>query len=321
MTDVQVSILGADYELGEHEIDHRKAFRFNEKIAEYQMVDDADVWGWGRFFSTTRDRAELAVTSARRSLAKAGRTAADIDAVILCATEFPAGVAAHGSYCRAVLEALDLGHAFVVGVTLGRCTTMLSAIQLASGLVAGHVYHDVLVIASDRIMDEEDRFQNFAFFSDAAASCVITAAPGGELAIRAGAFVLDVPALDSPGRVDAGLGRANIDAITERSQVSAREIALVLPSNLFVPIVRMNERQSGFRPDQLYLRNIAERGHCFSADAIVNLVDSRPVHGWRAGDHLLLTSTVPGARVSVLLEVLDGTKERTSMGKRGIEHA
>src|SRR6266702_2835967 len=126
MSDVQVSIRGADYELGEHEIDHRKALRFNEKIAEYQMVDDAAVWGWGRVFRSTRDRAELAVTSARRSLAKAGRTAADIDAVILCATEFPAGVAAHGSYCRAVLEELDLGHAFVVGVTLGRCTTMLS---------------------------------------------------------------------------------------------------------------------------------------------------------------------------------------------------
>jgi len=205
-------------------------------------------------------------------------------------------------------------------VTLGRCTTMLSAIQLANGLVAGNVYHDVLVIASDRITDEEDRFQNFAFFSDGAASCVVSAEPG-ELAIRAGAFVLDVPALDSPGRVDARLGRTNIDAITGRSQVSAREIALVLPSNLFVPIVRMNERQSGFRPDQLYLRNIAERGHCFSADPVVNLVDSRPVDGWRPGDHLLLTSTVPGARVSVLLEALDGTKERTSMGTRGVEHA
>jgi 3-oxoacyl-[acyl-carrier-protein] synthase-3 len=321
MSDVQVSIRGADYELGEHETDHRHALRFTEKIVEYQMVDEAEVWGWGRFFSSTRDRAELAVTSARRCLAKAGRTAADIDAVILCAAEFPSGVAAHGSYCRAVLEALDLGHAFVVGVTLGRCTTMLSAIQLANGLVAGHVYHDVLVIASDRIMDEEDRFQNFAFFSDAAASCVITAAQGGELAIRAGAFVLDVPALASAGRVDARLGRTSIDAITDRSHVSAREIAMVLPPNLFVPIVRMNERQSGFRPDQLYLRNVAARGHCFSADAIVNLVDSRPVHGWRAGDHLLLTSTVPGARVSVLLEVLDGTKERTSMGKRGTEHA
>jgi 3-oxoacyl-[acyl-carrier-protein] synthase-3 len=321
MSDVQVSIRGADYELGEHEIDHRDVRRFAEKIAEYQMVDDAGVWGWGRFFASTRDRAELAVASARRSLAKADRSAADVDAVILCAAEFPVGVAAHAGYCRAVLAALDLGHAFVVGVTLGRCTTMLSAIQLAHGLVAGQVYRNVLVIASDRITDEEDRFQNFAFFSDAAASCVITAAPGGELAIRATAFVLDVPALDSSARVDARLGRTSIDAITDRSAVSAREIALVLPSNLFVPIVRMNERQSGFRPDQLYLRNIAERGHCFSADAIVNLVDSRPADGWRAGDHLLLTSTVPGARVSILLTALDGTKERTSMKTRGVERA
>jgi 3-oxoacyl-[acyl-carrier-protein] synthase III len=309
---VQVSIRGVAYELGEHEASYRDALRFEGKVTQYQMLDDPAVWGWGRFFRSRRSRAELAVASARRSLAMAGCTGRDIDAVILCAAEFPANVACHASYCRAVLEELELGHAFVIGVTLGRCNTTLSAIQLAHSLVASRAYGNVLVAASDRVVDEEDRFQSFALFSDGAASCIVTSQPGGDHAIVATASALDPPAMDSAGGVSGRLGRTAIDAVTRQSGVSPHEISMVLPPNLFTPIVKMSERQSGFRPDQLYMRNIAERGHCFSADPLVNLVDCQSANGSQAGDYILLTSSVPGSRMSILTEVLRAAATRSS---------
>jgi len=301
---IRVSVLGAAYELGECESGYREAHRFEEKIAHYEMIDDAAAWGWGRFYRSARERTELAVASARHTLALAERTGGDMDAVILGAAEFPSSVDSHARYCRTVLGELGLTSAFVIGVTLGRCNTMLSAVHLADRLVASQTYHSVLVVVSDMVADEEQRFQNFALFSDAAASCVVTSHPG-DLAIVATASALDLSALDAAGRFSGRLGRAAVDAIARQSGVAPETVSVVLPPNLFTPIVRMSEGQSGFRADQLYLKNIANRGHCFSADPLVNLVDLQRGNGTGPGERVLLTSGVPGSRVSILTEVLD----------------
>jgi 3-oxoacyl-[acyl-carrier-protein] synthase-3 len=314
MSDAQVSIRGACYELGEYETSYREAHRFAAKIARFEMLDDAAAWGWGKFFRSGRDRGELAVASASRTLAMAECDGGDMDAVILCAAEFPANVDWHARYCREVLEALGLEHAFVIGVTLARCNTLLSAVLLAERLVRSRVYDSVLVITSDRISDEEERFQQFALFSDGAASCIVTSRPG-ELGILATASALAPAALDTARRFGGQLGHTTTDAITRQSGVQPDKVSVVLPPNLFTPIVRMSEGQAGFRPDQLYLRNIAERGHCFSADPLVNLVDRQDANGTRPGEYVLLTSSVPGSRVSILAEVLD------PQPARGAQHA
>lgn len=304
MSGVPASVLGTAYELGEHEAPYREAEGFAEKIARYEMLDDAAAWGWGRFFRSGRDRAELAVASARRTLALARCAGEDIDAVILCAAEFPANVDSHARYCRTLIEELGLGRAFVIGVTLARCNTMLSAVHLADRLVASGAYGNVLVVVSDKVADERERFQQFALFSDGAASCVVTSRPG-DLAIIATASALDPAALDTAGRLSGRLGRAALEEITRRSGVPPGEISVVLPPNLFMPIVRMSETQSGFGPGQLYLRNISGRGHCFSADPFVNLADHQAAKGTRPGDHILLTSGVPGSRVSILARAIE----------------
>lgn len=303
MSGGQVWLRGAAYELGEHDVNYREAHRFADKIARFEMLDDAAAWGWGRFFRSERGRAELAVASARRTLAAAGCTGEEMDAVILCAAEFPAEVDWHARYCRAVLEALDLERAQLIGVTLGRCNTMLSAVCLADRLVACGAHDSVLVIVSDRVVDEEQRLQSFALFSDGAASCVVARQPG-DLAILATASAADAAAFDA-GRFTGRLGRVVNDAITGQAGVPPDKVSVVLAGNLFMPIVRMSEGQSGFRPNQLYLRNIENRGHCFSADPFVNLIDCQDSGGARPGEFVLLTSNVPGSRVSILGEVID----------------
>ena len=311
----RTSILGAAYELGEHETGHREAPGFAAKLDRYEMIDDAAIWGWGRFYRSGRGRAGLAVASARRTLARAGRTGGDIDAVLLCATEFEPDVDSHARYSREVLGELGIERAFVAGMTLGRCNTLLSAVHVADRLVASGSYHDVLVVAGDLITDEDRRFQQFALFSDAAASAVVTASPG-ELAIVASSSAMDVAGLEAAGRFSGRLGRETADAITRASGVAPGEVSVVLSPNVFRPLVRMSEGQSGFRPHQLYLDNIADRGHCFSADPLVNLVDLRESGRTRPGDHVLLTSSVPGSCVRVLTEVLD-----FHCDDRGVHHA
>lgn len=301
--EIRPIIRGPAYELGEREATYRDALHFSDKIDFFELVDDSALWGWGSFFKSGRDREELAVRSAQRSLAQAGCSSNDIDAAILCGTEFPASVACHARFCREVLSALNLGHAFFVGVTLGRCNTMLSAIQLAQGLTRTQAYRNVLIVASDQVVDEEKRFQKFALFSDAAASCIVSSEPSNGYVILAAAAALDPAGMDTEGEISAQLGRSANDSIKRQCGLGPEQVSTVFPSNLFRPIVKIKEQQAGFRLNQLFMKNIAARGHCFSADPIVNLVDCVNERPLDHGQRVMLASSVPGARACILAEV------------------
>ncbi|WP_288582050.1 hypothetical protein, partial [uncultured Methylobacterium sp.] len=200
---------------------------FAEKLEEFRLVDDPKAWGWGNFFATRRSRGALAAAAARRSLDVAGIGPNEVDAVMLCAAEFPGTVEEHGTLCREVLGDLSLARAVFLGVTLARCNTMLVGLELAARLVAARVFGTILVAASDVVADERRRFQRHALFSDGAASCLIRR----RAACRSGGFaVLASESLQAPARMDGeaeiggDLGRAANAAIEARTGIAPREV-------------------------------------------------------------------------------------------------
>ena len=301
---IQPVLAAAAYELGERETGYRDVADFAARIEAFQMSDDAAVWGWGVFYRTERARADLLLKTGQRSLAAWGEGAGRIDAVILCGAELPPAVAAHASLCAKVLSGLRLRHAALLGVTLGRCNTMLQSIELACRLVRAGVHRAILVLACDRIEDEGRRFAKFAIFSDAAASCIVCADGRRGFAVRASGSASDPDAMRADGAVTGGLGRRVNDQIRRACGVGPDGCEKLFQGNLFRPIVKMAEQQAGFRPDQLYLENIARRSHCFSADPIVNLVDHQRTVRLAPGSHVMLASSVPGARTALLLQAL-----------------
>jgi 3-oxoacyl-[acyl-carrier-protein] synthase III len=296
--------LGAvSYVLGEREHRYQDIEEFSQIAARYQMIEDARLWGWGSFWKSERPAVELSLEAARRTLKVSGISPEDIDALILCATEFPAGIAAHAAYCGRFVRDLGLREdLFLVGVTLNRCTTLLSALSLAHGLVKGGQRRAILVISGDRISSECDRFQKFALFSDGASSCIVAAGDLDGYAILGTASAVDARSMDPDGEISAKLACRVNERLLSQVRIAQADIKVALHNNLFLPIVKMKEHQAGFVSRQLFLENINAKGHCFGSDPLINLADYAAKGLTKRRDHLMLVSSVPGVRFGVLLQ-------------------
>lgn len=174
LTDVPYPrLLAAHYVLGERALAWHELVDFHARAAQFSMPLQRATWGWGTVYKSTRGIMELAVDTAQRTLREAGLQRADIDTAIVCSASLPAGVAAQQSFLRAFAGILQLERAEIVGITLGRCTDLLRGIHLARSLINSAQARRILVIACDAVDDERQRMENFALFSDGAASLTV----------------------------------------------------------------------------------------------------------------------------------------------------
>jgi 3-oxoacyl-[acyl-carrier-protein] synthase-3 len=294
---------GPAYELGEIVEPHDHLAELPARAATVGMMPAPELWGWGRIHRSELDVAELAVRSARRTLAAAQLDPATIDALVLCSTRFPGGPETHGDFVARVAGALHLDGAAFYGLTLHRCANLLAAVELAHRLVVAGVHRRVLVVTTDRIGPDQSRVEPYALFSDGAASCLVSGAPAGDLTfeVTATASAHDLTALDWAHPISADLARQVNAELTARSGVDVADLRAVMHTNLVTPLVATKERQAGFTAEQLFLENITRVGHCFAADPLINLVDRAALGHLDVGDHVALVTSVPGERFAVLL--------------------
>ncbi|KJY42532.1 3-oxoacyl-ACP synthase [Streptomyces sp. NRRL B-1568] len=308
MSDSRVWLSGAQYVLGEIEAPHTDIENLADRAREFGMPPQAKLWGWGNIRRTGRTLEELAVESGRAVLAAAGIAAESVDGFVLCSTRFPGGPRTHGAFVAAIMEGIGLGDAAFTGVTLNRCTNLLAGVRLAQALVAAGHHRRVLVVTTDRIDDESERMENFALFSDGAAGCVVADAPLGadSYAIEGSATAQRPGSLDWSNEISPELSRQVNERLLGPLEMKTGDLDGVLHPNLYRPVVVLKERQAGFSQEQLYTDNITRFGHCFAADPLINLVDRNTAGQLRDGGHYMLVSSVPGARVGVLLRKLPG---------------
>lgn len=290
-------LIGISYELGEESRNYLELEGRTEALARYRMVDNPALWGWGQFHKTQRPASELALASARKTLAAARLTAGDIGAVILCSTSFPAGDGVHLGYCNTVLGELALFNKPTFGMTLNRCGTLLSAISVAADLVAAR-REAVLVICADVIANEPDRFQNYAILSDSASSCVVTADGHAGYGI---VHKIHTSAHATINDTGGGLAHDASQRLLAASGNDPRSIGKVFHDNLFLPVISMREQMAGFSKDQLYLDNIAAVGHCFASDSLINLATYRQHNTFSPSTLIGLVSGTPGLRTAIFL--------------------
>lgn len=291
---------GCSYALGELERDVGGIEGLPQFLANNQMIDDAELWGWGKYRVTRRTAWELGLVTARKTLeAYEGR--AEVDAAIFCGTRFPIDVDSHADVVGRFLEALDLARAVPYGMTLNRCATLLAGLALAEAVIMSGRHRAVLLIAADVARSEADRLRPFAVFSDGAASCIVTSGAPGAFELLGTAAAVDALSMTPTGEISASLTRHVNAAISARCGIGVDDVQRLAHNNIFKPIVVLKEQQAGFRRDQLFLDNIARVGHVFVCDPLVNLVDLEQTGAIRSGDLVAMGSSVSGARFGALV--------------------
>lgn len=300
-----VFLRGASYVLGEESRGYADIPGLPELAASFGLMHDPDLWGWGTIRSTSRGLADLAADAGRQTLLAAEVDPAAVDALVLCSTRVPGPAEGHGGLLARVLTGIGLGDLPFYGQNLNRCVNLLAGIDVARAFVLAGRYARVLVITVDAVADGAAPMSQFALFSDAAASCLISASPGPSAAesyeVLGCAAAQETASLDWTSQISSDLARQVNKALLGPAGLSLGDVAALLHVNLFRPLLVMKERQAGFREDQLFLDNITRTGHCFAADPLINLVDRVALGHIGAGDYAMLAASVPGSRFGVLL--------------------
>lgn len=303
MTRMPLFLHGCSYTLGEEERPVSGIEGLADFLAGRQMIDDADLWGWGSYRATRRTAPELCLETARRSLAAFAGPREAVDAVILCGARFPTDVDGHADLVGRLLEAVGLPHAVPYGVTLNRCATLVAGLAVAEALVASGLHGAVLVVGGDAVSSPDERVRPFAVFSDGAASCVVASGPPGPFELLATAAATDAAGMQADGQISADLTRKVNATLARRTGMEPGTVRRLAHNNVFKPIVAMKEQMGGFRLDQLFLDNIVRIGHVFACDPLINLADLAEAGAIGPGDVVALGSSVSGARQGALLRM------------------
>jgi 3-oxoacyl-[acyl-carrier-protein] synthase III len=299
------------------------------------LVDTSDEWITSRtgieerrFAADDETSVDLALAAARRALADAGLTAADVDEIIL-ATDTPemytpdtAALVQHRLGARQI-PAFDMAGS--------GCAGFLLALDVARSR-AGEGGKRILVMAVElisRLMNWEDR-DTCVLFGDAAGAAVVGpgTSPIAMLAATAGTdgAMADILCLEAGGtRVPFTLEAAQkglhkkivmegrevfrqaVRRMTEASRrvleqagVTLDEVALVVPHQANQRILSAVAKSLGL-PDERVYSNIRYFGNTGSASVPLALVQARDEGRVRPGDLVLLTSFGAGFHWAGLL--------------------
>ncbi|MGW7646314.1 3-oxoacyl-ACP synthase [Streptomyces bobili] len=275
-----------------------------DRVARYAIPMAPGTWGWGSYFRTDRSVVELAIASGNATIEASGVTRESVDGLVVCTSSFPPLVDDHAGFLGAVLGGLELSAvSFACGITLNRCNNLLAGLHLAKALVQAGSHRRILVVTADRVGDEASRLEKFALFSDGAASCLVCDDERGadSFDMLASASAQDNGVLGVRDQIDSRLAIEVNEKLERATGIPIAKVTALLAANLVRPLVVMKERQAGFTSDQLRTGNIERRGHCFSADPLINLIDLMATGEGESDGLYLLASSVPGARHGVLL--------------------
>lgn len=200
-----------------------------------------------------------------------------------------------------IVLALGLPRLSYVAVSGHACGNIGPALELAATALETGTRQSVLVVVADRAGESNRILANgLSVFSDGAAACLVSHAPpdGDSPNIRVRAMTTHTEVVpDSAKPSDkimssVRLGRDGMAAIT-RDGRSPADFRYVLFPNFSISSQRFLTQAMRFEEGRLLLGPLAEYGHCFSVDILVNLdilVQDGPLE---RGDSVLVSATGP----------------------------
>jgi 3-oxoacyl-[acyl-carrier-protein] synthase-3 len=292
------------YIMGEQEHTYQEALSFNKLIKERKIFNDPNIFGWGNYYSTESSPLDLGIATAKKTLMLSERPTDIIDTVLFCSTRFSPSDSGREILYSDLLNKLQIPRAFPIGLTLNGCTNLISAIDIAYALLSRDSCNNILIISADKIANEETRFSNYALFSDAAVSFVLSKENvNGGFKVVDIALCADLQSTDNNSPTnDEPLYKRCIDRIMSKNNFRLADVKKLFPSNIFSPITSTKEMRAGIKKNQLFLDNVPKLGHCFSADPIINLHSFSKINILTDKDYFLLSADSVGLRGLALLQ-------------------
>ncbi|KYF91089.1 hypothetical protein BE20_36935 [Sorangium cellulosum] len=250
-----------------------------ELAAEPRRLQRMHKHGLRFYMEATRPRGELMVEAVSAALEGSGLDPLDIDTVVYATGAFDDREDA--ALMPSVLRRCGLLNARPVGVFLGYCANLTYAFETIEGLRSLGRSRHALLLFGDAYPPGRSRIlrQDSAIGSDGAACCVVSdrLRRGYDLGrschhydARATEY-LDAGDIVSYVRAYSQGVRASVDAALASTGARADECRWLVTANFNRAVLRNLAELSGVQAERLYDRNVAELGHCSSADQLISL--------------------------------------------------
>ena len=272
----------------------------------------------------------MATAAAQEALAQAGRTVADVDAIISASTTPYQLIPCTAAFVQAALGAPEGGSAcWDMNAT---CLSFMVALYNAAHLVSAGAYRTVLIVSSEinrRTLNPTQR-ESTVLFGDAAAAAVLTRTPpGAESAVWHAEFATyssgadlaqcrgggsrhhpndpattpEMNLFDMQGprlfKFGARLVGPMMTRVLDRLEWPREEIDQVVPHQASGHAVALLTTALGFRPDQVFL-NLPQRGNCIAASIPLALTEAVAAGRIQRGSRVLLAGTGAGVTLGGL---------------------
>lgn len=277
----QKYLRGAAYALGEEQRSYADIVEFQAAAEAAGLPNLPEVMGFGSFF-VTRDVYQCASVSVGKTIAFSNVEPRAIDQVIFCSSSFKERTFGERNIkVGKLLRHWNIAPNRIMGVSGAGCTDLLSAIDIACAMLDRGSAHNVLIVAVEAFLAQNDRerVMSHALISDAVVSMVISdrrertrGIP--EFEIVASEITSEVPEIGGGMRItQSSPDRDFVRNALRSTGNSQSDITKVFSNNIYLPIKSARDGMLGFNPLQMYLENVQRTGHCLGCDSIINLVD------------------------------------------------
>lgn len=289
------------YTLGEIKNDYSQASGFAVVVESESMLKIPEMWGWGNYFATD-DIFSMVQPTVKKTLERAKIAPNQVDLVILCAAVMPGKGSDLNMHTAKIMKSLGINRANIIGLTLGGCATTLNSMIMASNLVMANVYKNILIVAMDTLPDEATRFVSYAIFSDVCVSFLVSLESNSSFEIVSSSYKTAIDEiLVGADLQNSVLNKESIADTLEKAAIPLSDIKKVFSNNTFLPIKMLKERNIGFVKSQMDISNVANIGHCFSCDSILNYYLYKSSRPEAEEGYFLLLAEADGHSTSVLI--------------------
>jgi 3-oxoacyl-[acyl-carrier-protein] synthase-3 len=242
---------------------------------------------------------QLATSCIVRTMALAGLLPDQIDALIYASNSF----SEPGRFAREISQAmseLGLWRLAPIGVTMSECANFATALRIAHGLVASEGLKRVILVTTDVCPTDDARLvPSVTVLSDGAASCLVTDehVEGFEILAMEHAANHQLRAID-PERESIRMFRSTAAEIRRcagralaRCSMQPDQLTALVFNNLSRSVLQLYAAQCQVDWSRVYA-NVAEMGHVYAADALINLDGARRSRGYEGAVFMLVVNGI-----------------------------
>lgn len=290
-------------ELGQHQRDLDTIEDVAEQFSRIKLPYNKKLIGCSSFIEYQGELFELLAKTVSNCLSKSDIDPAEVGQLYIASANMGALIE-NRSLVPELLQQQGLSNAVPMLITGLECTSLLSALDVASSTLKAKGGGFALVVSFDIEPSDATRVKPFGVVSDAA-TCSVMRADKGQFEWLGAVNHIEINGLmgndDFTSRQQ--LAKKSTDDILGRNKIHISDLKCIFSTNFYKPITDFNATALGIDKALIYSGTMESFGHCVCSDSLFNLNHYATNNLVTQGECFMLQAYAPGFMSSSVIKV------------------